>query len=85
MAKPWDEKNWLDNDYSTRLEALYQYLKACPGWTVHSHELYGKDDELSWAIDETGGLMWACRHGVISSPNRPCDVCCQEYYRTVGV
>jgi len=78
MNKPWEQSNWHILSWKQKWEAIEVYLKACPGWTVRSSEVYQYDAEVALEIEEGGGIIAACIHGNITTPNRPCDKCWEE-------
>jgi hypothetical protein len=80
MLQPWVADIWPYLTYERQWELLNEYLIACPGWAVLGDELGG---ELGDAIDELGGKVWACEHGNIAAPNRPCDRCFEDMCPTL--
>lgn len=78
MSKPWESSSWHILSWKMKWNAIETYLKACPGWCVRSNEVYQYDAEVAREIEANGGMMAACVHGNITSPNRPCDMCWEE-------
>jgi hypothetical protein len=81
MNKPWEQSNWHTLSWKAKWDAIEAYLRACPGWIVRAREVYQYDAEVALEIEETGGIIAACTHGNITSPNRPCDKCWEERER----
>jgi len=75
MDKPWTLDTWHSLTLEERWKAVEAYLAACVGWTVKSVEIMPYDYDFALDVDERGGILWVCEHGVLSSPNRPCDRC----------
>ena len=78
MNKPWELSDWHILSWNMKWKAIEIYLKACPGWCIRSEEVYQYDAEVALEIEENGGVMAACIHGNITTPNRPCDKCWDE-------